>query len=195
LSIGSWKGSRFQRASFCPRGFFGVSPNLKPVEYDPEGAKTLLEEAGLPDGFRLTIHGPNDRYINDGKIAEAIAQMLTRIGIDTAVETMPKSVYFNRASSGGSDNTPEFSFILVGWGSGTGEASSPLKSLIHTYDKDRGFGLESGALLQSRGGCVDRASACHRRWRRLAVHRPIPAHPQQLRDAPRILAIGLHHHR
>ena len=126
-----------------PEGFFGISPNLKPVDYDPDGAKKLLAAAGVPDGFKLTIHGPNDRYINDSKIAEAIGQMLTRVGIDTEVVTMPRSVYFKRASRGGPDGTPEFSFILVGWGSGTGEASSPLKSLIHTYDKSRGFGASN----------------------------------------------------
>ncbi|MGH1477362.1 MAG: ABC transporter substrate-binding protein [Geminicoccales bacterium] len=126
-----------------PEGFFGVSPNLQPIDFDPEGAKALLAEAGVPDGFSLTIHGPNDRYINDAKIAEAVAQMLTRAGIDTAVETMPRSVYFKRASTGGPDGTPEFSFILVGWGAGSGEASSPLKSLIHTYDKERGFGASN----------------------------------------------------
>ncbi|MBX2880935.1 MAG: hypothetical protein KTR32_13420, partial [Granulosicoccus sp.] len=71
---------------------------------------------------------------------EAIGQMLTRIGIKTAVETMPRSVYFGRASRGGPDKTPEFSFILVGWGAGSGEASSPLKSLIATHNPDKGWG-------------------------------------------------------
>ena len=56
---------------------------------------------------------------------------------------MPRSVYFKRASRGGPDKTPEFSFILVGWGAGSGEASSPLKSLIHTRDKARGFGASN----------------------------------------------------
>jgi peptide/nickel transport system substrate-binding protein len=129
-----------------PEGFFGRSPNLQPVAYDPYDpklAKRNLSEAGYGDGFKLTIHGPNDRYINDAKIAEAVAQMLTRVGIQTDVVTMPRSVYFKRASRGGPDGTPEFSFILVGWGSGTGEASSPLKSLIHTYDKSRGFGASN----------------------------------------------------
>lgn len=137
------EGVAIPAGQLLPEGFFGVSPNLKAEAYDPKGAKTLLEEAGYPDGFALTIHGPNDRYINDAKIAEAIAQMLTRVGIDTSVETMPKSVYFKRASRGGPDGTPEFSFVLVGWGAGTGEASSPLKSLIHTYDKDKGFGASN----------------------------------------------------
>jgi len=134
------EGVALPAGQLLPEGFFGVSDKLKPLDYDPQGAKALLAEAGYPDGFQLTIHGPNDRYINDAKIAEAIGQMLTRVGIKTAVETMPRSVYFGRASRGGADGQPEFSFILVGWGAGSGEASSPLKSLIHTYDKDKGFG-------------------------------------------------------
>lgn len=134
------EGVAIEAGQLLPEGFFGVSPNLKPVAYDPDGAKALMAEAGFADGFELTIHGPNDRYINDAKIAEAIGQMTSRIGIKTSVETMPRSVYFGRASKGGPNNTPEFSFILVGWGAGSGEASSPLKSLIHTHDKDKGFG-------------------------------------------------------
>lgn len=134
------EGVAIKAGQLLPEGFFGISPNLEPVEYDPKGAKALLAEAGLPDGFELTIHSPNDRYINDAKIAEAVGQMLSRIGIKTAVETMPRSVYFSRASTGGEGGTPEFSFMLLGWGAGSGESSSPLKSLIHTYDKSKGFG-------------------------------------------------------
>ena len=137
------EGVAIKAGQLLPEGFFGVSDKLRPVDYDPDGAKALLKAAGVGDGFELTIHGPNDRYINDAKIAEAIGQMLTRVGIKTAVETMPRSVYFKRASTGGPDGTPEFSFILVGWGAGSGEASSPLKSLIHTHDKDRGFGASN----------------------------------------------------
>ena len=69
--------------------------------------------------------------------------MLTAIGIKTTPDTMPKSVYFKRAKNKGPKKPPEFSFILVGWGSGTGEASSPLKSLLHTYDKSQGFGASN----------------------------------------------------
>ena len=137
------EGVAIPAGQLLPAGFFGVSPALKPVKYNPNGAKSLLKEAGFPDGFQMRLHGPNDRYINDAKIAEAIAQMLTRIGIKTDVETMSRSVYFKRASRGGKDKMPEFSFILVGWGAGSGEASSPLKSLIHSYDKSRGFGASN----------------------------------------------------
>jgi peptide/nickel transport system substrate-binding protein len=137
------EGVAVPAGQLLPEGFFAVSPNMKPEKYDPDGAKKLLAEAGVPDGFKMTLHGPNDRYINDAKIAEAIAQMLSAVGIDTTIETMPKSVYFKRASGGGPNKTPEFSFILVGWGAGTGEPSSPLKSLLHTYDKSQGFGASN----------------------------------------------------
>ncbi len=137
------EGVAIPAGQLLPDGFFGVSKKLKPEKHDPNGAKKLLTEAGYKDGFQLTLHGPNDRYLNDAKIAEALAQMLTRVGIKTSVETMTKSVYFKRASSGGPNNSPEFSFILVGWGAGSGEASSPLKSLLHTYDKERGFGASN----------------------------------------------------
>lgn len=116
-----------------PPGFFGVSENLKPDAYDPERAKALLAEAGYPNGFRLTIHGPNDRYVNDAKVVQAIAQMFTRVGIRTEVDTMPKNVFFKRASN------LDFSVNLQGWGS-TGEASSVLRGIIYTHDKDTGMG-------------------------------------------------------
>lgn len=131
------EGVAIPAGQLLPEGFFGVSPTLKPEPSDPEGAKKLLAEAGYPQGFQVTIHGPSGRYINDAHIAEAIAQMLTRVGIDTKVETFPPSVFFSRGTK------LEFSFMLVGWGSGTGEASSPLKSLVHTYDKARGFGASN----------------------------------------------------
>jgi peptide/nickel transport system substrate-binding protein len=137
------EGVAIPAGQLLPETFFGVSPKLKPEAYNPEAAKKLLAEAGYANGFGLTLHGPNDRYINDAKICQAIGQMLTRVGIDTQVETMPKSVYFRKASRGGPDNSPAFSFILVGWGSGTGEASSPLKSLLATYDKSMGMGASN----------------------------------------------------
>lgn len=113
---------------------FGYVPGLEADAFDPEGAKRLLAEAGYPDGFRLTIHAPAGRYVNDEKIAQAVAQMLTRVGIVSKVETMPMAPYSARASR------QEFSFHLVGWGASTGEASSPLRSLVATFDRDKGTG-------------------------------------------------------
>ena len=134
------EGIAVPAGQLLPAGFHGVSENMKPLKYDPELSKKLLAEAGYADGFKMTIHGPNDRYINDAKIAEALAQMFNRIGIEASVETMTKAVYFKRASRGGPNESPEFSFMLLGWGAGSGEASSPLKALLHSYDKSKGMG-------------------------------------------------------
>ena len=134
------EGVAVKAGQLLPAGFHGVSDKMKPEAYDPKMAKKLMAEAGYPDGFKMVVHGPNDRYINDAKIAEALAQMLNRVGIDASVETMTKAVYFKRASRGGPNKSPEFSFMVLGWGAGSGEASSPLKALLHTYDKSKGLG-------------------------------------------------------
>jgi peptide/nickel transport system substrate-binding protein len=115
--------------------FFGTSRKLKPAKYDPDGAKKLLAEAGYPNGFALTIHGPNNRYINDDKIAQAIAQMYTRVGLDVKVETMPSSVYFTRATK------LEFGYMVLGWGTESNEQGSSMRSLLATFDAAKGMGV------------------------------------------------------
>jgi peptide/nickel transport system substrate-binding protein len=117
-----------------PPGMFGSTPGAQAEEYNPEAAKKLLAEAGYPDGFGLTIGSPNDRYINDAQVAQAVAQMLTRVGIETQVDAVTASTFFARR------NKYEFSMYLAGWGSGTGEMSSPLRALVATPDKDKGYG-------------------------------------------------------
>jgi len=119
------------------------APAVPAPRADVDRARWLLAQAGYPAGFRLTLHCPNDRYLNDAKTCEAVGQMLSRIGIDTQVVTMTQGVFFRDASTGSPDKGPKFSFILVGWGSGTGEASSPLKSLLATFDRDKGMGASN----------------------------------------------------
>ncbi len=127
-------GQGIPASQFLPDGFFGVSPRLKPAPYDPAGAKQLLAAAGYPDGFALTLHGPNDRYIEDAKTLQAVAQMWSRIGVETKVETLPFAGYASHASR------QEFSAFMGGWGSGTGEVTSPLQALIATADAKKGLG-------------------------------------------------------
>ena len=132
-------GAAVKASQFLADGFFGISPKLKPVAFNAEGAKKLLADAGHTGGFKMKLHGPSGRYINDARLIEIVAQMFARIGIETSVETLPPAVFFSRASAG-AGGLPEFSFILVGWGSGTGENSSPLKSIVTTFDKSKGNG-------------------------------------------------------
>jgi peptide/nickel transport system substrate-binding protein len=128
------EGEAIPSGQLVPDFLFGATKNLQVEKYDPEGAKKLLAEAGYPNGFGLTIHAPNNRYVNDAKIAQAVAQMLSRIGVDTKVVAMPSSTYFTQATD------LKFSFMLLGWGTGTGEASSSLKALLMTYNREKGYG-------------------------------------------------------
>ncbi len=128
------EGEAIPAGQLVPDFLFGATRNLQVEKYDPAGAKKLLAEAGYPNGFGITIASPNNRYVNDAKIAQVVAQMLTRVGIDTKVNAMPSGPFFSKASD------LEFSLMVVGWSTGTGEASSSLKNLIMTYNKDKGFG-------------------------------------------------------
>jgi peptide/nickel transport system substrate-binding protein len=128
------EGEAVMSGQLVPEFLFGSTPNLKPEPFDVAGAKKLLADAGYPDGFGLTIHAPNNRYVNDAKIAQTVAQMLSRVGVDTKVVAMPSATYFAQATD------LKFSFMLLGWSTGTGEASSSLKALLMTYNKDKGFG-------------------------------------------------------
>ncbi len=117
-----------------PEGASGYEPSVKPDPYDPAQAKKLLTEAGFPNGFGLTLQGPNDRYVNDSSVAEAIAQGWTRVGVKTAVDTMPSTTFFSRALKA------EFSVDLTGWASDSGEASSNLIQIIASSNPEKGRG-------------------------------------------------------
>jgi peptide/nickel transport system substrate-binding protein len=107
---------------------------MKAAKPDPEGAKKLLVEAGYPNGFALTLGTPNDRYVNDAMIAQAVAQMLTRVGFKVSLDAMTQSQFFAKR------NKREFGFWLAGWGADSGDMSSPLKALLATPNRDKGMG-------------------------------------------------------
>jgi peptide/nickel transport system substrate-binding protein len=128
------EGAAVPTGQFLAKGASSYVDDLAVPKYDPEAARKLLAEAGYPRGFRLTLHGPNDRYVNDERVIQAIGQMWTRIGIQTKVDAITWSNYIARASR------QEFSAFFVAWGISSGEASNPLRALIHTFDATRGFG-------------------------------------------------------
>ncbi len=128
-----------------PDFFPGTSKKLPPPKQDLEAARRLLAEAGYPNGFAVTLHSPNNRYINDEKAAQAIAGMLTRAGIDTKLEAMPSNVFFSRAGK------LEFSFFLAGWGAETGETSSPLRALIGSFNAQTGMGQANRGRFSDAG--------------------------------------------
>lgn len=121
-------------AQFLPPGSFSYVPGLQPPAYDPQRAKQLLAEAGFPNGLRITLHGPNDRYVNDAKIIQAVGQMWTRIGVQTQVEPSTFPNFMSHVVK------QDFSAFLLGWGTSSGEASNPLRALVATVNAERGRG-------------------------------------------------------
>jgi peptide/nickel transport system substrate-binding protein len=94
-------------------------------------AKGLLKEAGYPDGFQITLHCPNDRYINDADICQASAAMLAKIGIKVNLVAQPRGPHFTLIQK----TPPETEFYMVGWG-------------VPTYDSHYIFSF----LYQTRSG-------------------------------------------
>jgi len=122
---------------YMPAGMFGALEKDPVIKYDPDAAKKLLAEAGYPNGFELTLSTPNDRYINDSQIAQAVAQYLSRIGIKTQVDAMTASIYFGKRAK------REFSFAMGGWPSELGEASALFQPWVATLDRPNNLGTSN----------------------------------------------------
>jgi peptide/nickel transport system substrate-binding protein len=117
-----------------PESMFGASPRIAPAAYNVERARALMAEAGFPQGFQAELSCPNDRFPNDAKICEAVAQQFSRIGLKITVAAYPSSVFFSRRAK------REFGLTMAGWGSLTGEASYFFGAVIHTADREKNLG-------------------------------------------------------
>jgi peptide/nickel transport system substrate-binding protein len=93
-------------------------------------ARKLLAEAGYPNGFGLTLHTPNDRYVNDEAISTAISGFLGRIGIKTTVVARPIALHSTAVNQADTD------FYLFGWGVPTYDSAYIFDYLVHTRGKD-----------------------------------------------------------
>jgi peptide/nickel transport system substrate-binding protein len=131
-------------AQFYPSAVNGHDKTMVRPAYDPEKAKVLLKEAGYENGFTVVLDSPNDRYINDEKIAQAVASSLAKIGITVKVNAIPKASFFPKV------NKPDSSFSLVGWACSDGDGSAFMDGAIHTYDDVKGYGRYNGGRFSNK---------------------------------------------
>ena len=87
-------------AQLFPNGMPGTSKHLTVTPPDYDGAKKLLEQAGLKDGFVVTLGGPGGRYPGDSETLQAVAQNWARIGVKVQPAVAPFSVYANKLNQG-----------------------------------------------------------------------------------------------
>ena len=121
------------------------------LEFNPEGAKALLAEAGYGDGFEVGMDCPNDRYVNDEAICQAVVSMLAKVGVKINLNAQPKAQYFAKVLASGGFET---SFFLLGWTPGSFDSWNVLSNLHHCRDAEG-----NGSLFNLGGYCNEEVDA------------------------------------
>ncbi len=116
-----------------PKGYAGYKKSLKP-RYSLKKAKAFMKKAGLAKGFECTMIAPNNRYVNDEKIAEAVVAMLAKINIKVNLKAMPKAQYWDKFDAQVAD------IQLIGWHSDTEDSGNFSEFLLMCPDKKTGYG-------------------------------------------------------
>jgi peptide/nickel transport system substrate-binding protein len=106
---------------------FALSKDFVRPKFDPDGAKKLLADAGYPNGFEVTLDCPNDRYVNDAAICQAVVGMLARVGIKINLLAQPKALYFAKILKSGGYST---SFYMLGWTPSTLDSHNVLYDIM-----------------------------------------------------------------
>jgi peptide/nickel transport system substrate-binding protein len=110
---------------------FALSKDFTRPKFDPDGAKKLLTEAGYPDGFEVTMDCPNDRYVNDAAICQAVVGMLARVGVKINLLAQPKAQYFAKVLKPGGYQT---SLYMLGWTPGTLDSHNVMYDIMGCRD-------------------------------------------------------------
>jgi len=125
--------SRIMRGTSTPTALMvapvvnGYAPELdKRLPYDPDSAKKLLAQAGYPDGFEVGMNCPNDRYVNDSEICQAVAAMLARIGVKINLVAETKAIFFPKILR------RDTSFYMLGWTPADLDSQNALFALMAT---------------------------------------------------------------
>jgi peptide/nickel transport system substrate-binding protein len=136
------KGFATPAAQMSPPGYLGHNPNLKP-RYNLELAKKLMRDAGYANGFSVTMMAPSNRYVNDDKIAQAVAVMLSKINIKVELKIMPKAQYWPAFDDRAAD------IMMIGWHSDTEDSANFYEFLAMTPDKSTGMGAYNSGNYSS----------------------------------------------
>jgi len=127
------KGFGLAAGQQSPPGYVGHHPSLTP-RYDLKKAKNLMQAAGLDKGLQVTMMAPNNRYVNDEKIAQAVVSMLAKINIRVALKTMPKAQYWPEFDKRAAD------IMMIGWHSDTEDSANFTEFLTACPDSVTGWG-------------------------------------------------------
>ena len=129
------RGQSIPAGIIAPPFVNGWTEELDQVETDVEQAQQLMQEAGYGDGFSIQLDCPNDRYVNDEAICQAVVGMLAQIGITVNLDAKPKAQHFPLITNFTGNETD---FYLVGWGVPTFDSAYIFDYLVHSRDGEYG---------------------------------------------------------
>jgi peptide/nickel transport system substrate-binding protein len=175
------RGAATPIAQMFPPQVNGHAPQLeKRLPYDPEASKKLLAEAGYPQGFEVTLNCPNDRYVNDGAICQAVAANLARVGVKIKLEVETKGTYFPKILR------RDTSFYMLGWTSSTVDAHNVMYPIMSSPgDGGRGqfnLGSYSNPKVDELTAAV--ASETDQKKRTAMIHEAIKIHQDDVGHIP-----------
>ncbi|AXC49905.1 ABC transporter substrate-binding protein [Paracoccus suum] len=134
-----------------------------PTAYDPDGAKKLLDEAGLA-GTPFTFVCANDEYVNAEDACQAIVSMLTKVGLKPTLDLGPRAVQTPKRSSGNAD------MFLIGWANEpTLDTYSMLAQVLSTREGASGVANDGGWSYPELDAMTKEASVTMDRDARLAL--------------------------
>ena len=154
---------------------YDVAANTRPP-FSIAKAKALLKQAGYPDGFEVTLDCPNDRYINDALICQALTSMWAKIGLKVKLDAMPKAQYFAKI------NKRDTSLYMLGWAVATFDAQDALINLVHTRDSKGDGEYNDGSYSNPKmDDLIDRMKVESDVPKRLAlIHQALMLHTQDV---------------
>ncbi len=139
------RGLSIPAAIMVAPGVHGHSPDIDKVSpADAEGARKLLAEAGYPNGFDFGLDCPNNRYVNDEEICQALVGMWARIGLKAKLNAQPMATFIQKIQKFDHDA------YMLGWGVVTFDALYTLQSLVHTKTTGADGSFNLGRISDSK---------------------------------------------
>jgi peptide/nickel transport system substrate-binding protein len=121
------RGLSIPAAIMIAPGVHGHSKDIDAVaKADVNGAKKLLAEAGYPNGFEFGLDCPNNRYVNDERICQALVGMWARAGLKVTLNAQPMATFIAKIQNF------DTAAYMLGWGVATFDGHYSLQSLMHT---------------------------------------------------------------
>ncbi|MCW5750760.1 MAG: ABC transporter substrate-binding protein [Alphaproteobacteria bacterium] len=135
--------SRVMRGQATPTALMvapGVRGYSKTLDVRPKHdvalSKKLLADAGYPNGFEVGLDCPNDRYVNDEAICQAVTAMLARAGVKVNLNAQTRTKYFAKILGPGYTT----SFFMLGWAPATVDSHNAFLNLIQTRSAEKKTG-------------------------------------------------------